>query len=465
MTFREAYAFGENELHMAGIDDAGVDAWYLLEYVTGINRTMYFMKMMDKMNPEEEKRYLEYIEIRKKHIPLQHITGVQEFMGFEFVVNEHVLVPRQDTEVLVETVLKDMKPGADLLDMCVGSGCILLSLVKLGENVQGTGVDISEEALKVALKNREKLEVNVNLIHSDLFQNVEGKYDVIHFQWLPFLEYISIEKWFLIVYRAISSRSRFVLTQHNLYPHNSSEHAKQLYCKRMLGIKAKFDHFILHTESSKKAFCEEFKVDESLVSVVYHGVFLPDSMPIRNTNCSQERVLMFGIQSYYKGTDILVDAVALLPEDIRNKFDVTIAGSTEGQLLAGKCQSAEKNGITWISRYIEDDELNQLIVDSDILVLPYRAISQSGVLLQALPYKKHIIASDLPSFRETLKGYPEECFFKVGSAESLAKSLTDYINGKVDKKIEMMANQELLECYSWSTSAKNTRDLYRKLLN
>ena len=179
MTFREAYAFGENELHMAGIDDAGVDAWYLLEYVTGINRTMYFMKMMDKMNPEEEKRYLEYIEIRKKHIPLQHITGVQEFMGFEFVVNEHVLVPRQDTEVLVETVLKDLKPGADILDTCVGSGCILLSLVKLGENVHGTGVDISEEALKVATKNREKLEVKVNLIHSDLFQNVEGKYDLI----------------------------------------------------------------------------------------------------------------------------------------------------------------------------------------------------------------------------------------------------------------------------------------------
>lgn len=179
MTFREAYTFGERELHMAGIDDAGVDAWYLLEYVTGINRAMYFMKMMDKMNPEEEEKYLEYIEIRKKHIPLQHITGVQEFMGFEFAVNEHVLVPRQDTEVLVETVLKELKPGADILDMCVGSGCILLSLVKLGEDVHGTGVDISEEALKVAAKNRDKLEVNVNLVHSDLFQNVEGKYDLI----------------------------------------------------------------------------------------------------------------------------------------------------------------------------------------------------------------------------------------------------------------------------------------------
>ena len=179
MTLKEAYEFGQRQLHMADIEDAGVDAWYLLEYVTGISRAMYFMKMMDAMNPEEETKYKEYIEVRKQHIPLQHITGVQEFMGLEFCVNEHVLVPRQDTEVLVETVLKEMKTGADVLDMCVGSGCIIISLVKLGKDVKGTGVDISEEALKVAAKNCEKLSANVNLIHSDLFEKVEGSYDVI----------------------------------------------------------------------------------------------------------------------------------------------------------------------------------------------------------------------------------------------------------------------------------------------
>ena len=179
MTFREAYAFGEAQLREVGIEDANVDAWYLLEFVTGISRAMYFMKMMDQISAEEEKRYVEYINIRKNHTPLQHITGVQEFMGLEFYVNEHVLVPRQDTEVLVETVLEEMKPDADVLDMCVGSGCIILSLARLGKGVRGTGVDISEEALKVATKNREKLAVDVQLVHSDLFENVEGKFDVI----------------------------------------------------------------------------------------------------------------------------------------------------------------------------------------------------------------------------------------------------------------------------------------------
>ena len=179
MTFREAYAFGEAELRAAGIDDANVDAWYLLEYVTGISRAMYFMKMMEPMNLEEEEKYLEFIEIRKKHIPLQHITGVQEFMGFEFYVNEHVLVPRQDTEVLVETVLEELKPEADVLDMCVGSGCIIHSLARLGKGIRAAGVDISEEALKVAEKNREKLAVEVALIQSDLFESVEGQFDVI----------------------------------------------------------------------------------------------------------------------------------------------------------------------------------------------------------------------------------------------------------------------------------------------
>ena len=179
MTFREAYAYGESELKKAGIEDASVDAWYLLEFVTGVNRTMYFMKMMDLLQPEQEEQYRKFVEVRKKHIPLQHITGVQEFMGLEFYVNEHVLVPRQDTEVLVEIVLEKLEMDSNVLDMCVGSGCIILSLIKLGKNVRGTGADISEEALKVASRNREKLGVFAELIHSDLFEKVEGQFDVI----------------------------------------------------------------------------------------------------------------------------------------------------------------------------------------------------------------------------------------------------------------------------------------------
>ena len=181
MTLKEAYEFGQEQLKKAKIEDAVLDAWYLLEFVTGISRAMYFLDMNREIASEQEILYRTHIATRAKHIPLQHITGVQEFMGLEFCVNEHVLVPRQDTEVLVESVLEILKPGMDILDMCTGSGCILISLLKLCgfANISGVGVDISEEALEVARKNAEKLGVNVQLLHSDLFENVAGKYDVI----------------------------------------------------------------------------------------------------------------------------------------------------------------------------------------------------------------------------------------------------------------------------------------------
>ncbi len=178
MTLQEANKYGEELLQQAGITDAAIDAWYLLEYVTGINRAMYFLNMQKQLSETEQKQYLTYLEQRKNHIPLQHITGVQEFMGMEFMVNEYVLVPRQDTEILVEEALKVLKPGMNVLDMCTGSGCIIISLSKIGK-IEGTGVDISEEALDVAKRNNANLDAGVTWIQSDLFENVEKCYDMI----------------------------------------------------------------------------------------------------------------------------------------------------------------------------------------------------------------------------------------------------------------------------------------------
>lgn len=178
MTLREAYEYGREQPNLAGVDDADLDAWYLLEFVTGISRAMYYVKMQEEISGEQEMVYRTYIERRATHIPLQHITGVQEFMGLEFCVNEHVLVPRQDTEVLVESVLEVLKPGIKVLDMCTGSGCILISLLKYGQ-ICGVGVDISEDALKVAKANCEKIGVKAEFIQSDLFDKVDGQYDVI----------------------------------------------------------------------------------------------------------------------------------------------------------------------------------------------------------------------------------------------------------------------------------------------
>ena len=181
MTLREAYEYGHEQLKKVDIEDAALDAWYLLEHVTGITRASYFMDMNRVLGEEEEVKYCEYVTTRAKHIPLQHITGVQEFMGLEFCVNEHVLVPRQDTEVLVESVLEVLEPGMRVLDMCTGSGCILISLLKLSDlvDVGGVGADISKEALRIAYRNAEKLGVDATFLHSDLFAKVDGQYDII----------------------------------------------------------------------------------------------------------------------------------------------------------------------------------------------------------------------------------------------------------------------------------------------
>ncbi len=179
MTLRETYEYGKEQLNNAGIPEFELDAWYLLEHVTGMNRTQYFLNSDVEVEESKLQLYREYISKRMIHIPLQHLTGVQEFMGIEFDVNEHVLIPRQDTEILVESVLEELKPGMDVLDMCTGSGCILLSLLHYKKGSQGVGVDISKEALAVATQNAKKHNIVATFVESNLFDKVDGKYDVI----------------------------------------------------------------------------------------------------------------------------------------------------------------------------------------------------------------------------------------------------------------------------------------------
>ena len=134
--------------------------------------------------PEAEEKYLNWIRQRAEHIPLQQLTGEQDFMGLTFSVNEHVLIPRQDTEILVEEVLKELHDGMRVLDMCTGSGCILLSLLHYSNDCEGLGVDLSAEALEVAGRNvlkvltPEKAE-HAHFLQSDLFEKVEGKFEII----------------------------------------------------------------------------------------------------------------------------------------------------------------------------------------------------------------------------------------------------------------------------------------------
>lgn len=179
MTYRDVYEEGTAKLTEAGITEAKLDARLLLEYVCHTNRNDLLAHGDREMTRQEYESYAGRIEKRARHIPLQYLTGVQEFMGLSFAVNEHVLIPRQDTEILVEEVMKYLHDGMHILDMCTGSGCILLSLLHYSNDCVGVGADISAQALETACQNREALRLTAELVQSDLFEKIEGKFDVI----------------------------------------------------------------------------------------------------------------------------------------------------------------------------------------------------------------------------------------------------------------------------------------------
>ena len=189
-TLRQLLKEGEARLAENGIENSTMEARYLLEYICDFSWAQYLMQADTEADPQEEYKYLKLIDQRCTHYPLQYIMGSADFMGLEFMVNDSVLIPRLDTEVLVETVLsKANLSGGRLLDMCTGSGCILVSLMTHGAFGQGVGVDVSERALDTArlngffnrdhwLKDGRAIE-DVSWILSNLFEQVEGTFDVI----------------------------------------------------------------------------------------------------------------------------------------------------------------------------------------------------------------------------------------------------------------------------------------------
>ena len=183
MTYRECYEKGSRILNEAGIEESTLDARLLLEAVCGTDRNDLLVHGEQPVEPEAEEKYFGWIGKRAGRIPLQQLTGEQDFMGLTFTVNENVLIPRQDTEILVEEVLKELHDGMRILDMCTGSGCILLSLLHYSNDCEGLGVDLSAEALEVAGRSvlkvltPEKAE-HAHFLQSDLFEKVEGKFEI-----------------------------------------------------------------------------------------------------------------------------------------------------------------------------------------------------------------------------------------------------------------------------------------------
>ncbi|MCI8410959.1 MAG: peptide chain release factor N(5)-glutamine methyltransferase [Clostridia bacterium] len=184
MTIRETLRRGMIELKSNNINEPKLKARLIMQYI--LNKPRQYLLVNDDitLTLRQEVNYFKLIKKLIKGIPLQHITHQQEFMKMNFYVNEDVLIPRQDTEILVEEVIAIAKKinAKKILDLCTGSGAIAVSLAKYIKDSQITAVDISDKAIRIAKKNAKDNEVEnqITFIQSDLFKNIKKeKFDII----------------------------------------------------------------------------------------------------------------------------------------------------------------------------------------------------------------------------------------------------------------------------------------------
>ncbi len=175
MTYRELYEEGMARLKAAEVKEEELTARLMLEYLCHTDRNYLLAHGDERVTGDIVEQYTGMIDERAKHIPLQYITNEQEFMGLKYYVNQDVLIPRQDTECLVEEAMREIQDGMAVLDMCTGSGCIIISLIKYKNHIRAVATDISERALGVARHNSLEHGVTeqLRLVQSDLFENEE----------------------------------------------------------------------------------------------------------------------------------------------------------------------------------------------------------------------------------------------------------------------------------------------------
>ena len=184
MTLSETIKKGMIELKNENIEEPKLKARLLMQYILNESRQYVIVNDMKQLDKAKERQYFKKIKILKKGVPIEHITHQKEFMKLSFFVDKNVLIPRQDTEILVEEVINIAKKNnaKKILDLCTGSGAIAVSLAKYLPQAEITAIDISNEALKIAKKNAisNNVENQITFISSDMFTNLnEEKFDII----------------------------------------------------------------------------------------------------------------------------------------------------------------------------------------------------------------------------------------------------------------------------------------------
>lgn len=181
MNYKDLFEKGTDTLERVGIPEAKLDARLLLEYVCNTDHSTLFAHPDREISDEENSRYQELIERRSKREPVAYILGKWDFMGLTFKVNENVLIPEQDTEILVEEALRFFEDGMRVLDLCTGSGCIALSLLNYTNDTKAVCTDISDEAIAVATENAALLGLDerTKIVRTDLFPAKGDKFDIV----------------------------------------------------------------------------------------------------------------------------------------------------------------------------------------------------------------------------------------------------------------------------------------------
>lgn len=286
--------------------------------------------------------------------------------------------------------------------------------------------------------------------------------DVLHIQWLPFLEFSSIELKILKWYHLSCKNTRLFLTVHNVFPHDMPIEKREGYINRFIQLDSCLSGYFVHLYSNKEDLIRNYNIKSRKIHVAYHGIYNPVGYKpvIHHEPDGKLHIIMYGYQNKYKGADILVNAIKLLPKEYLHKVEVVILGKTSNDLLHLVTKDLESINIHWNPTFVSDEELYDAIGISDLIILPYRAISQSGVLLLALSYRKPIITSDLPSFKETLKGYKQDWFFKSEDSQSLSDLIKRYVDKDIDIQEQVKVIETLNELYSWDETARKTLEAY-----
>jgi len=294
------------------------------------------------------------------------------------------------------------------------------------------------------------------------------KPDVIHFQWLPVP---AVDRFFLPQLRKIAP---LVLTVHDTKPFHGAPSSRF----QLIGLKSAFkcfDHYIVHTQYSKDALINRLMLSEERVSVIPHGVFayyrelVNDSeKPLQFPQLGgKKRILYIGVLKPYKGVDILLEAFARLPARLIKETVLQIVGYPKMpveplQELAHDLGIEDR--VFWDLRFVDEKEVASYFSQADIVVLPYRRIDQSGVLMTALAFGKPIVASRVGGFAEVLKDGVHGFLVDPGDVEALAQALArlladDELRARMGKAVQELASGEL----SWESIAEKTIAVYERL--